>query len=213
MRNFHLLFWPLLVAALIVLFIKLKDKSYLQNDTTPNGIISLELGSTYTADTAIVQSSKSDTLDRTTITLCQPHPRPIQRLHKARFDVFVDFGFIFIYTLLGFVIITTLQSRIQKGGHWSTRLLIGLLLLAAFLDCLENIGLLSFINDGINHEPRASGTTAFITHIAAWANSSSSADYSSSIFRSHSSSGTTACSSSPTILHPRPSSCSATASS
>jgi hypothetical protein len=168
MRNFHLLFWPLLVAALIVVFIKLKDKSYLRNDTTPAGIISLELGNTYTADTAIIQSWKSDTLDRTTITLCQPRPRPIQRLHKARFDVFVDFGFIFIYTLLGLVIITTLQSRIQRGGHWSTRLLIGLLLLGAFLDCLENIGLLGFINDGINHESRASGSTAFITHLAAW---------------------------------------------
>src|SRR5262245_39361016 len=119
MRNPHLLFWPLLVATLIVVFIKLKDKSYLLNDTAPAGIVSLELGATYTTDTAIIQSWKSDTLDRTSVTLCQPKPRPIERLHKARFDVFIDFGFIVLYTLLGLTIVTTLQSRIQRGKHWS----------------------------------------------------------------------------------------------
>jgi len=173
MRNFHFLFWPLLVAALIVVFIKLKDRSYLQNDTAPAGIISLELGATYTADTAVIQSWKSDTLDRTSITLCQPRPLPIQRLHKARFDVYVDFVFILFYTLLGLVIITTLQSRIatttQSGAsHWFTRFLIGILFFAAFLDCLENTGLLTFINDGISQTTKATGTTALITHIAAW---------------------------------------------
>ncbi|MBS1605223.1 MAG: hypothetical protein JST42_21345 [Bacteroidetes bacterium] len=175
MRNFHFLFWPLLVAALIVVFIKLKDRSYLQNDTAPAGIISLELASTYTADTAIIQSWKSDTLDRTSITLCQPRPQPIQRLHKARFDVCVDFVFILFYSGLGLVIITALQSRIATtsktntpGAHRFTRLLIGILFLAAFLDCLENTGLLSFINDGINQTSKATGTTAFITHLAAW---------------------------------------------
>ena len=105
MRYFHILFWPLLVAAFIVAFIQLKDKTYLQNDTAPQGIVSLELGGSYQRDTAIIQSWKTDTLDRTSVTLCQPTPQPINRLRKARFDVQLDYLFIFLYTLLGIIIV------------------------------------------------------------------------------------------------------------
>ena len=58
MRYFHILFWPVLVAALVVGFLKLKDKSYLQNDTATHGIVSLELGNSFARDTAIIQSWK-----------------------------------------------------------------------------------------------------------------------------------------------------------
>src|SRR5260221_4358720 len=169
MRYFHFLFWPVLVATFIVAFIQLKDKTYLQNDTAPHGIVSLELGSGFQRDTSIIQSWKSDTLDRTSVTLCQPTPQPINRLKKARFDVCIDYLFILLYTLLGIVIITALQARIQQKKQGFTRLLIGLALLAGLLDCIENIGLLRFIDDGLDDGHSATTTTATITHLAAYA--------------------------------------------
>ena len=174
MRYFHFLFWPVLVATFIVAFIQIKDKTYLQNDTAPQGIVSLELGGDFQRDTSIIQSWKSDTLDRTSVTLCQPTPQPINRLRKARFDVCIDYLFILLYTGLGLIIIIALQTRIQQKKHWFTRLLIGLILLAGLLDCIENIGLLRFIDDGLNSSqsasnPAASASTATITHLAAYA--------------------------------------------
>jgi hypothetical protein len=170
-----------LVAAFFVAFIQLKDKTYLQNDTATNGILSLELGSSFRRDTAIIQSWKSDTLDRSSVSLCQPMPQPINRLKKARFDVYIDYLFILLYTLLGIIIITALQSRIQQKKHWFTRLLTGLIILAGLLDCIENIGLLHFINEGLASPQTAAAPsaltppstvppfTATITHLAAYA--------------------------------------------
>ena len=169
MRYFHFLFWPVLVATLIVFSLKLKDKTYLQNDTATRGIISLELGESYPKDTAIIQSWASDTLDRSSVTLCQPTPQPINRLKKARFDVYIDYGFILLYTVLGLIIVTALQTRIRQQKHWFTRVLIGAVLLAGLLDCIENIGLLRFINDGLNDSHTASHATATITRLTAYA--------------------------------------------
>lgn len=146
MRYFHFLFWPVLVATFIVAFIQLKDQTYLQNVTAPKGIVSLELGKNLERDTSIIQSWKSDTLDRTSVTLCQPTPKPINRIAKARADVQLDFALIVLYTLLGCIIITALQSRIQARKHWFTYLLIGLLVLAAILDCIENMILLKLLS-------------------------------------------------------------------
>src|ERR1700754_393013 len=168
MRYFHILIWPVLVGAFIVAFIQLKDKTYLQNDTAPQGIVSLELGDSYQRDTAIIQSWKTDTLDRTSVTMCQPTPQPINRLHKARFDVKLDYLFILLYTLLGIIIVLALQNRIKQKGHGFTRLLIALVLLAGILDCIGNIGLLHFIDDGLDNTQSAGTGIATITKVAAW---------------------------------------------
>jgi hypothetical protein len=169
MRYFHFLFWPVLVATFIVAFIQLKDKTYLQNLTAPQGIVSLELGGNYRRDTSIIHSWATDTLDRASVTLCQPIPQPIHRLKKARFDVRINYLFILLYTLLGIIMVTALQIRIQQRRHWFTRLLIGLVFMAGLLDCIENIGLLRFIDDGLNDGRSATPTTARITQLAAYA--------------------------------------------
>src|SRR6201991_2766084 len=130
MRYFHILFWPLLVGAFIVGFIQLKDKTYLQNGPAPQGILSLELGGSYQRDTAIIQSWKTDTLDRTSVTMCQPTPQPINSLHKARFDVKLDYLFILLYAILSIIIVLALQNRIKQKGDGFARLLITLVLLA-----------------------------------------------------------------------------------
>ncbi|MBS1660440.1 MAG: hypothetical protein JST68_05250 [Bacteroidetes bacterium] len=172
MRYFHFLFWPVLVATFVVGFLQLKDQTYLQNDTAPHGIISLELGKDSARNNAIIQSWKSDTTDRSAVTLCQQNAPTINRLKKARTDVYVDYLFIVLYTLLGVIIITALQTHVrqlrQKSNHTFTFILIALALLAGIADCIEDAGMLHFIDDGINGKHTASNTTATITHISAY---------------------------------------------
>src|SRR4051812_15868383 len=111
-RHFHLLFWPVLAAAFLVAFIELKDRSYLQNEEAPKGIGSLELGRTGAIDKAIVASWKKDTLDRTRFDECRDSPLIINRLRKARADIYLDYLFILLYTALAIIIIAALQARV-----------------------------------------------------------------------------------------------------
>src|SRR4051812_33426084 len=89
-RNFTALFWPVFAVTFIVAFLQLKDQSYLQNDLAPRGIISLELGRTRTIDSAIVQSWRQDTVNRAAVDVCQSVPLTINRLRRARTDVYAD---------------------------------------------------------------------------------------------------------------------------
>jgi hypothetical protein len=165
--RFHFLFWPLLLATLVVAFIQLKDKTYLESDTAPRGIVSLELGWSQTRDTSIIRSWKTDTLDLSSVTLCQQQPLPMNLLKKARFDVCLDYLFILLYTLLGVLVVTALQKRVRQGRHWFTYLLVALVLIAGALDCIENVGLLQYIEDGIHGRQTATPLTAFVTSTAA----------------------------------------------
>jgi hypothetical protein len=156
-RNFHLIFWPVLVAALIVGNMQLKDKTYLQNDAAPQGIVSLELGKSLQQDRDIIASWKSDTLDRSTFTACRQDSVAVNRLAIAKKDVHLDYLFILLYTTLAVLIIVTLQAQIQKEDRFFSHLLVCLAILAGVCDCIENLGLLKFIGEGL--EQIATGST------------------------------------------------------
>ncbi|MBN8850567.1 MAG: hypothetical protein BGO55_31350 [Sphingobacteriales bacterium 50-39] len=166
-QNFKLLFWPVFTATFIVAFLQLKDQTYLKNDKAPKGIVSLELGPTRAADGAIVRSWEQDTLDRSTANPCSAASSAINRLHKARTDVRMDFLFILLYTALGIIIIAALQSRIGKTDSWFSHVLLALPLIAGICDVIENIGMLQFIRDGLNNTSHSTEFTARLTHAVA----------------------------------------------
>src|ERR1700709_1270370 len=118
--HFHPLFWPVLAAVFVVVFLQLKDQTYLQNDIAPNGLPSLEMAGTYDRDSAIIRPWKRDTLDVSSVTLCQRTPRRINRLQKARFDLHLDYVLILLYILLGGIVLAALQTRVQLEQHWVT---------------------------------------------------------------------------------------------
>src|SRR5882757_3881171 len=149
-RHFAILFWPVFTAAFIIAFLQIKDQTYLQNDLAPKGIVSLELGPTRTVDSAIVQSWKKDTIDRSASDPCLATSPTINRLQKARTDVHVDFLFILLYTALGVLIIAALQTRMKKEGSLVSNILLALALIAGLCDIVEDLGMLRFINDGVN---------------------------------------------------------------
>ena len=164
-RNFTVLFWPVLAATFIVAFLQLKDQTYLQNDLAPKGIVSLELGHSRTADSAIVQSWKQDTVNRAATDPCQEKPPVINRLRRARTNVWMDLVFILLYTSLGVIIITTLQTRIGKTARPISNILLALMILAGICDVIEDIGMLSFIGNAASTFPssliRAMALTKF----------------------------------------------------
>lgn len=172
-RYFTPLFWTVFVAAFFVAFIQIKDKTYLTNATAPHGIVSLELGWTGAKDSAIIQSWKADTSDPLATNECQTSPLPINRLQIARFDTYLDYLFIFLYTALAIIIIASLQTNIRQAGTPFSNLLLALAIIAGLCDCVENGGLLNFISEGIEQQgnaPPAASTfaiTATITSIAA----------------------------------------------
>ncbi|HVU55959.1 MAG TPA: hypothetical protein VHD83_12935 [Puia sp.] len=168
-HNFKMLFWPVFAATFIVAFLQLKDQTYLRNDLAPKGIISLELGSTRSIDSAIVRSWERDTLDRSAIDPCSAASPTINRLHKARTDVRIDFLFILLYTALGIIIVAALQSRIGHADRWFSHILLALPLLAGVCDVIEDIGMLRFIRDGLDNTSRAGEFTARLTHTMAMA--------------------------------------------
>ena len=166
-RHFHLLFWPVLAAAFLAAFIELKDRTYLQNEEAPKGIGSLEFGRTRAIDMAIVNSWKKDTLDRTTFDECRDTPPTINRLRKARADIYLDYLFILLYTALAVIIIAALQIRVGREGKFISSLLLWLALLAGICDGVENAGMLRFIQDGSEGTTTAGDTTAGLTRIMA----------------------------------------------
>lgn len=146
-RHFSVLFWPILAVTFIVAFLQLKDQTYLQNDLAPKGIVSLELGHTPAVDSAIVMSWRQDTVNRLATDPCQERSPVINRLHRARTDVYADFLFILLYTALGVIIITALQTRIGKAARPISNILLALMLLAGVCDVIEDIGMLTWLND------------------------------------------------------------------
>jgi hypothetical protein len=162
-----LLFWPVFAATCIVAFFQLHDQTWLKNGKAPLGIVSLELGPTHACDIAIIQSWKKDTLDHSTADPCSPATAAINRLHKARTDVNVDFLFILLYTSLGIISIAALQSRYGWADRWYSNILLALPLIAGICDVIEDIGLLKFINDGLDNAARATEFTASLTHTVA----------------------------------------------
>jgi hypothetical protein len=162
-RHFSVLFWPVLAVTFIVAFLQLKDQTYLENDLAPKGIVSLELGRNSTVDSAIVQSWKQDTLDRTASDPCRFTPPSINRLHRARTDVRMDFLFILLYTALGVILIAGLQTRINKAGRPVSNILVALIIIAGGCDVIENFGMLRFIDDGIDKTSEAGAFTAGLT--------------------------------------------------
>jgi len=165
--NFKILFWPVFVATFIVAFLQLKDQTYLTNTRAPKGIVSLELGPTRADDTDIIRSWKQDTLDRSAIDPCSAAPSTINRLHRARTNVQMDFLFILLYTTLGIIIVAILQSRNGWAGRWYSNILLALPLLAGICDVVEDIGLLQFIRDGLENTSHGSEFTARLTHTVA----------------------------------------------
>ena len=166
-RYFHLLFWPVLAAALLVAFIELKDRTYLQNEKAPKGIGSLELGPSQAVDKAIVASWKMDTLDLTTFDECRGSAPTINRLRKARTDIYLDYGFILLYTALAIIIIAALQARAGREGKFISSLLVWLALLAGICDGVENWGMLRFIRDGFDGGTEAGDPAARLTRTMA----------------------------------------------
>ena len=146
-RNFTVLFWPVLAIAFIIAFLQMKDETYLQNDLAPKGIISLELGRTHTADSAIVRSWQRDSVNLMATDPCQEKPPVINRLHRARTSVYIDFLFILLYTALGVIIVATLQTRIGKAARPVSNTLLALVIIAGICDMIENIGMLTYLND------------------------------------------------------------------
>ncbi len=166
-RNFTALFWPVFAVTFIVAFLQIKDQSYLQNDLAPRGIISLELGHSRTIDSAIVQSWRKDTVNRAAVDPCQRTPLTINRLRRARADVFADFLFIFLYTTLIIIVITGLQTRIKQPAAAFSNILLALALIAGICDIIENFGMLRFIQDGIDGTAKTGSFTAGLTRIMA----------------------------------------------
>ena len=166
-KKFKMLFWPVFAATFIVAFLQLKDQTYLKNEAAPKGIVSLELGRTRAADRAIIRSWEQDTLDRSTSDPCSAAPAVINRLHKARTDVWVDFLFILLYTALGIIIVAALQSRIGQTDSWFSHVLLALPLAAGICDVIENIGMLQFIRDALNNTSYAGEFTARLIHAVA----------------------------------------------
>ena len=160
-RNFHRLFWPILAATCVVACITSYQQLYLRSDAAPDGIVSLELGRSFSKDTTIVQSWKKDVSDPVIANLCEPNAPPVNRLRIAQSDVALDYLFIIFYTALGIVIIAGLQTRVGMAGTVVTNLLLGLAVLAGLCDSIENIGLLAFV-----HEKGGAGT-ATMTYVAA----------------------------------------------
>jgi len=165
--NFKILFWPVFAATFIVAFLQLKDQTYLKNDKAPQGIVSLELGPTHASDSTIIQSWKQDTLDPAAADPCNAASSTINRLHKARADVQMDFLFILLYTALGIIIVAALQSRIVRTDKWYSHVLLALPLIAGICDVIEDIGMLRFIRDGLENTSHASEFTARLTHAVA----------------------------------------------
>jgi hypothetical protein len=166
-RHLKLLFWPVFAATFIVAFLQLKDQSYLTNEKAPKGIVSLELGSTRASDAGIIQSWKKDSLDHSTTDPCSATSSMINRVHKARTNVRMDFLFILLYTILGIIIVVALQSRHGWANKWYSTVLVAMPLTAGVCDVIENIGMLRFINDGLNKSSYATEFTARLTHTMA----------------------------------------------
>ncbi|MBN9381106.1 MAG: hypothetical protein J0H74_10085 [Chitinophagaceae bacterium] len=164
-HHFSVLFWPVLAATFIVAFLQLKDQTYLRNDLAPKGIVSLELGHTRAVDSAIIASWKQDTVNRLAADPCREKPPVINRLHRAHTDVYMDFIFILLYTTLGVIIITALQTRIGKAARPISNILLALMILAGICDVIEDLGMLTWLDDAVNPIPagviRAMALTKF----------------------------------------------------
>lgn len=169
-RHFYLFFWPVFAATFIVAFIQLRDKAYLTNETAPNGIVSMELGWTSAKDSAIIQSWKADIHDPFAMDPFHTGISPVNRLIIARNDIYLDYLFILLYTFLGIIIITSLQTKIKKPGTKFSNILLVLALLAGLCDAIENLGLLHFINRGLStgHPPKAPLLSLLLRPISPW---------------------------------------------
>lgn len=146
------LFWPFLVGTFITGGIQLKQQSTLRNETAPHGIVSLELGKTFTIDTAIIGSWNRPSADSLVIDSCA-HPATGKRdptsriLNVARSNVYGDYGFILFYTGLAILIIGLLR---RKQGKLFTGVLIALALIMGVMDGIENHYMLQFIDRGLS---------------------------------------------------------------
>jgi hypothetical protein len=164
--RYKLLFWIFFVTAFLAGYLQVLQNKKLINETAHHGIMTLEVGKSFSVDSSIVSSWKKIIIeDSTRINDCNP-PTSVNLLHLAKRTIYIDFAFIIFYTCLAIVIILWLQQGAGVKNTIYTNVLIILALLMGVMDVIENIGMLRFIRYGMDGQPVPGNGVAVITGIA-----------------------------------------------
>ena len=151
------IFWPLLVGAFITGGIQVHQQSILSNEEAPHGIVSLELGKTFSDDkdimeswdTPIVSNRETDSLltSSSNVDSLAVGINKTKILAVAHRNVQIDNWFIVFYTGLAIVIVCLFR---RNRGRFFTGVLVVLAVTMAVADWTENYFMLRFINKAID---------------------------------------------------------------